>query len=106
MLYEVITHNDFFEEIAKYRAARRIWAREMKETFGAKNPRSWLCRFHENRGTNYREKMVEMHISEIGLCSGHSASGVWTDENARTTVPGLYAAGDLGSVPHNSYNFV
>ena len=39
-------HNDFFEEIAKYRAARRIWAREMKETFGAKNPRSWLLRFH------------------------------------------------------------
>ncbi|MFN2188478.1 MAG: methylmalonyl-CoA mutase, partial [Candidatus Promineifilaceae bacterium] len=39
-------HNDFFEEIAKFRAARRIWAREMKETFGAKNPRSWLCRFH------------------------------------------------------------
>jgi methylmalonyl-CoA mutase N-terminal domain/subunit len=39
-------HNDFFEEIAKYRAARRIWAREMKETLGAKNPRSWLLRFH------------------------------------------------------------
>ncbi|MBN1660795.1 MAG: methylmalonyl-CoA mutase family protein [Anaerolineae bacterium] len=39
-------HNDFFEEIAKYRAARRIWAREMKETFGAQNPRSWLLRFH------------------------------------------------------------
>ncbi len=37
---------DFFEEIAKYRAARRIWAREMRETFGAKNPRSWLMRFH------------------------------------------------------------
>jgi methylmalonyl-CoA mutase N-terminal domain/subunit len=39
-------HNDFFEEIAKYRAARRIWAREMRETFRAKNPRSWLLRFH------------------------------------------------------------
>jgi methylmalonyl-CoA mutase, N-terminal domain len=37
---------DFFEEIAKYRAARRIWAREMKETYGAKNPRSLLMRFH------------------------------------------------------------
>jgi methylmalonyl-CoA mutase N-terminal domain/subunit len=37
---------DFFEEIAKYRAARRIWARELKETYGAKNPRSWLMRFH------------------------------------------------------------
>src|SRR5438034_2279343 len=37
---------DFFEEIAKYRAARRIWARELRETFEARNPRSWLMRFH------------------------------------------------------------
>jgi methylmalonyl-CoA mutase N-terminal domain/subunit len=37
---------DFFEEIAKYRAARRIWARELKENFGAKSPRSWMMRFH------------------------------------------------------------
>jgi methylmalonyl-CoA mutase N-terminal domain/subunit len=37
---------DFFEEIAKYRAARRIWARELRDTYGAKNPRSWLMRFH------------------------------------------------------------
>ena len=37
---------DFFEEIAKYRAARRIWARELRETFGAVNPKSWLMRFH------------------------------------------------------------
>lgn len=65
------------------------------------NERPSRGRFHESRGTNYREKMVEMHISEIGFCSGHSASGIWTDENARTTVPGLYAAGDCGSVPHN-----
>ncbi len=40
------SHSDFFEEIAKFRAARRIWARTMKERFGAKNPRSWMCRFH------------------------------------------------------------
>jgi methylmalonyl-CoA mutase N-terminal domain/subunit len=39
-------HIDFFEEIAKYRAARRIWARELRETYGAKSPRSWLMRFH------------------------------------------------------------
>ncbi|WP_085044058.1 fumarate reductase/succinate dehydrogenase flavoprotein subunit [Ensifer aridi] len=58
-------------------------------------------RFHEARGTDYREKMIEMHISEIGFCSGHSASGVFVDEFARTTVPGLYAAGDMASVPHN-----
>jgi methylmalonyl-CoA mutase, N-terminal domain len=37
---------DFFEEIAKYRAARRIWARELRDTYGAKNPKSWLMRFH------------------------------------------------------------
>ena len=45
--------------------------------------------------------MIEMHISEIGFCSGHCASGVFVDEFARTTVPGLYAAGDMASVPHN-----
>jgi methylmalonyl-CoA mutase, N-terminal domain len=39
-------HNDFFEEIAKYRAARRIWYKAMRERFGAKNPRSWALRFH------------------------------------------------------------
>ena len=39
-------HIDFFEEIAKYRAARRIWAREMRETFGARDPASWRMRFH------------------------------------------------------------
>src|SRR3954449_720577 len=39
-------HIDFFEEIAKYRAARRIWARELRDTFGAKNPKSWLMRTH------------------------------------------------------------
>ena len=39
-------HNDFFEEIAKLRAARRLWARIMKERFGAKNPRSWMLRTH------------------------------------------------------------
>ena len=39
-------HNDLFEEVAKYRAARKIWAKVMRERFGAANPRSWLCRFH------------------------------------------------------------
>jgi methylmalonyl-CoA mutase N-terminal domain/subunit len=39
-------HNDFFEEIAKLRAARRIWARHMRERYGAKSPRSWMLRFH------------------------------------------------------------
>lgn len=57
--------------------------------------------FHQGRGVDYRTDLVEMHISEIGLCGGHSASGVWVDENARTTVAGLYAAGDLCNVAHN-----
>ncbi len=57
--------------------------------------------FHAGRDHDYRTHDVEMHISEIGLCGGHSSSGVWVDENAATTVPGLYAAGDLACVPHN-----
>ncbi|MFI6145503.1 fumarate reductase/succinate dehydrogenase flavoprotein subunit [Streptomyces sp. NPDC051109] len=57
--------------------------------------------FHEGRGHDYRTHDIEMHISEIGLCGGHSASGVRVDDHARTTVPRLYAAGDLASVPHN-----
>lgn len=57
--------------------------------------------FHAGRGHDYRTHDVEMHISEIGLCGGHSSSGVWVDEHAATTVPGLYAAGDLACVPHN-----
>src|ERR1700692_4042405 len=46
-------HNDFFEEIAKYRAARRIWQQEMRERFGAKNPRSWAMRFHSQTAGCY-----------------------------------------------------
>nr|WP_217235367.1 fumarate reductase/succinate dehydrogenase flavoprotein subunit [Streptomyces sp. AC555_RSS877] len=57
--------------------------------------------FHSGRGHDYRTHDVEMHISEIGLCGGHSASGVRVDDHARTTVPRLYAAGDLACVPHN-----
>ncbi|NUP81170.1 MAG: fumarate reductase/succinate dehydrogenase flavoprotein subunit, partial [Nonomuraea sp.] len=57
--------------------------------------------FHAGRGHDYRTHDVEMHVSEIGLCGGHSASGVWVDEHGATTVPGLYAAGDLACVPHN-----
>src|SRR5690606_8962135 len=59
------------------------------------------CTLHANRGHDYRTHDIEMHISEIGLCGGHPASGVWVDEHARTTVPRLYAAGDLACVPHN-----
>jgi succinate dehydrogenase/fumarate reductase flavoprotein subunit len=71
------------------------------ETILHTNERPSRGRFHKGRGTDYREQMVEMHISEIGLCSGHSASGVWVNEHAETTVAGLHAAGDLACVPHN-----
>jgi succinate dehydrogenase/fumarate reductase flavoprotein subunit len=57
-------------------------------------------RFHAGRGVNYQTDLVEMAVSEIGLCSGHSASGVWVNERGETTVSGLFAAGDMASVPH------
>ncbi|NWF68074.1 MAG: methylmalonyl-CoA mutase family protein [Chloroflexi bacterium] len=61
-------HNDFFEEIAKLRAARRIWAREMRETFGAKNPRSWLCRFHtQTAGVSLTAQQPEINLMRVTL---------------------------------------
>jgi len=61
-------HNDFFEEIAKYRAARRIWAREMKETFGADNPRSWLMRFHtQTAGVSLTAQQPEINIVRVAV---------------------------------------
>jgi methylmalonyl-CoA mutase N-terminal domain/subunit len=61
-------HNDFFEEIAKYRAARRIWAREMRQTFGAKNPRSWLMRFHtQTAGVSLTAQQPEINIVRVAL---------------------------------------
>jgi succinate dehydrogenase/fumarate reductase flavoprotein subunit len=71
------------------------------ETILHSNERPSRGQFHQNRGTDYRENMVEMHISEIGFCSGHSASGVWVNEKAETSVKGLYSAGDMAAVPHN-----
>jgi succinate dehydrogenase/fumarate reductase flavoprotein subunit len=65
------------------------------------NERPSRGRFHAGRGTDYRQKMIEMHISEIGFCSGHSASGIWTNERGECSIPGLYAAGDCASIPHN-----
>ena len=57
------SHNDFFEEIAKFRAARRIWAREMRETFGAKSPRSWWLRFHtQTAGCSLTAQQPENNI--------------------------------------------
>jgi methylmalonyl-CoA mutase N-terminal domain/subunit len=61
-------HNDFFEEIAKYRAARRIWAREMKEMFKAKNPRSWLLRFHtQTAGVSLTAQQPENNVVRVAI---------------------------------------
>jgi methylmalonyl-CoA mutase N-terminal domain/subunit len=61
-------HNDFFEEIAKYRAARRIWAREMRETFGAQDPRSWLMRFHtQTAGVSLTAQQPENNIVRVAI---------------------------------------
>jgi len=61
-------HLDFFEEIAKYRAARRIWARELRERFGAKNPRSWLMRFHtQTAGVSLTAQQPEVNIVRTAL---------------------------------------
>jgi methylmalonyl-CoA mutase N-terminal domain/subunit len=61
-------HIDFFEEIAKYRAARRIWARELRERYGAKNPRSWLMRFHtQTAGVSLTAQQPELNIVRTAL---------------------------------------
>ncbi|RME63429.1 MAG: methylmalonyl-CoA mutase [Caldilineae bacterium] len=61
-------HNDFFEEIAKYRAARRIWAREMRETFGAKNPRSWFMRFHaQTAGVSLTAQQPLNNVARVAI---------------------------------------
>jgi methylmalonyl-CoA mutase, N-terminal domain len=57
------SHLDFFEEIAKFRAARRIWARKMKDEFGAKDPRSWMLRFHtQTAGVSLTAQQPENNI--------------------------------------------
>jgi methylmalonyl-CoA mutase N-terminal domain/subunit len=78
---------DFFEEIAKYRAARRIWAREMKETFGAKDPKSWLMRTHAQ-------------TAGVSLTAQQPLNNI-----ARTAIEALAAAlGGTQSLHTNSYD--
>jgi methylmalonyl-CoA mutase N-terminal domain/subunit len=61
-------HLDFFEEIAKYRAARRIWARHMREKYHAKNPRSWLMRFHtQTAGCSLTAQQPENNIVRTAI---------------------------------------
>ncbi len=61
-------HNGFFEEIAKYRAARRIWSDEMRNSFGAKEPRSWLMRFHtQTAGVSLTAQQPEINIVRVAI---------------------------------------
>jgi len=61
-------HIDFFEEIAKYRAARRIWARWMKDRYGAKDPRSMQCRFHtQTAGVSLTAQQPEVNIARTAI---------------------------------------
>jgi methylmalonyl-CoA mutase N-terminal domain/subunit len=61
-------HNDFFEEIAKYRAARRVWAREIRNRFQARNPRSWLMRFHtQTAGVSLTAQQPEINIIRVAV---------------------------------------
>lgn len=60
-------HQDFFEEVAKFRAVRRIWARVMKERFGAKNPRSWMLRYHvQTAGCSLTAQQPFLNILRTG----------------------------------------
>jgi methylmalonyl-CoA mutase N-terminal domain/subunit len=61
-------HNDFFEEVAKFRAARRIWAHEMRHRFGAKNPRSWWLRFHtQTAGVSLTAQQPEVNLIRTAI---------------------------------------
>ena len=69
-------HNDFFEEIAKFRAARRIWAREMRDTFHARNPRSHWLRCHaQTSGAALTAQQPENNVVRVGLQALAAALG-------------------------------
>jgi methylmalonyl-CoA mutase N-terminal domain/subunit len=96
------SHNDFFEEIAKFRAARRIWATVMRERYGAKNPRSWMLRFHtQTAGCSLTAQqpinnVVRTTIQALAAVIGGTQSlhtnaldetlALPTEENARTAL--------------------
>src|SRR5690554_3691309 len=61
-------HNDFFEEIAKFRAARRIWARQMRDVFGAKDPRSWMLRTHaQTAGVSLTAQQPLVNVARVAV---------------------------------------
>jgi methylmalonyl-CoA mutase, N-terminal domain len=61
-------HNEFFEEVAKFRAARRIWARTMREKYGARDPRSWMLRTHaQTSGVSLTAQQPEVNVARVAL---------------------------------------
>jgi len=69
-------HNDFFEEIGKFRAARRIWARWMKERYGAQNEKSMMCRFHtQTAGVSLTAQQPEINIARVAVQAMAAAIG-------------------------------
>jgi methylmalonyl-CoA mutase N-terminal domain/subunit len=61
-------HNDFFEEIAKFRAARRIWAHEMRDRYGAKDPRSWMLRTHaQTAGVSLTAQQADINVVRVAV---------------------------------------
>jgi methylmalonyl-CoA mutase N-terminal domain/subunit len=70
------SHSDFFEELGKFRAARRIWARWMKGHYGAKNEKSWQCRFHtQTAGVSLTAQQPEINIARVALQAFAAAAG-------------------------------
>ncbi|HOX13727.1 MAG TPA: methylmalonyl-CoA mutase family protein, partial [Spirochaetales bacterium] len=62
------SHNDLFEEVAKFRAARRVWAKIMKDRFGAKNPKSWMLRFHtQTAGSTLTAQQPDNNVVRVTL---------------------------------------
>ena len=70
------SHNNFLEEVAKFRAARRMWARMMREEFGAKDPRSWLLRFHtQTAGSTLTAQQPENNIVRVAVQAMAAVAG-------------------------------
>ena len=70
------SHSDFFEEIGKFRAARRIWARWMKERYGATDEKAMLCRFHtQTAGVSLTAQQPEINIARVGIQALAAALG-------------------------------
>jgi methylmalonyl-CoA mutase N-terminal domain/subunit len=62
------THNDFLEEVAKFRAARRMWAKMMRDRFGARNPRSWMLRFHaQTAGSSLTAQQPDNNVVRVAI---------------------------------------